>query len=117
MSRPTAPGSARLPGEGFGALAASGPEVDPAGATQAQLRAWALRLRAAGELQLGLRQLLLHACEQAGLVGPAGDALRELSRRLSADASAAGSAAFAAADELERCAVAEALGPLGGDRP
>lgn len=118
MSRPAAPGSpARRPGEAFGVGAPTASVV----ATRpfqtdrvAQLRAWSLRLRLSGELQQELRQLLLDACDDAGLVGPTGDALRALGERLAGDASAAATAAFDAADELDRCAVAEVLGVTGG---
>lgn len=117
MSRAAVPGSpVRRAGEAFGlaVTAATRPyDVDQV----AQLRAWSLRLRIAGELQLELRQLLLDACDDAGLVGPTGDALRALGQRLSADASAAATAAFDAADELDRCAVAEVLGLVGAGRP
>lgn len=118
MSRPAAPGSpARRPGEAFGLAASSGLPTSPGPFETdrvAQLRGWSLRLRLAGDLQLGLRQLLIDARDDVGLVGPTGDALRALGERLAADASAAATAAFDAADELDRCAVAEVLGFAGG---
>jgi hypothetical protein len=82
----------------------------------AQLRTWSLRMRMAGELQLGLRQLLLGAGDDAGLVGPTGDALRALGQRLADDAAEAAAAAFDAADQLDRNAVADTLGVTGGGR-
>lgn len=121
MSRAPVPGSpVRRPGEAFCLAATPGPTLttNPYHGDQvAQLRAWSLRVRIAGEVQLELRKLLLDAGEDAGLVGPTGDALRALGQRLSADASAAATAAFDAAEELDRCAVAEVLGLAGDGRP
>lgn len=118
MSRPAVSASpVRRPGEAFGLVTTPGPVAGTSpfdGERVAQLRAWSLRMRLAGELQLGLRRLLLDACDDAGLVGPTGDALRALSRRLSGDAADAATAAFGAADELDRCAVTAVLGLAGG---
>lgn len=121
MSRPAAPGSsaARWPGEAFGVRTESRfalpgvPPYDPAEVLE--LRTWAVRLRLAGELQEELRYVIRGGCDDAGLVGPTGEALRALGERLCADATTAADAAFAAAEQLDRCAVRIVLGLDRGD--
>lgn len=62
--------------------------------------------------------MLLAGCADAGLVGPTGDALHELGRRLSTEAAAAAEAAFDAADELDRTVVRIMLAePVDGGVP
>jgi hypothetical protein len=84
----------------------------------AVLRAWSLRLRLAADVQAELGGTVTRACGDAGLVGPAGDALQGLGQRLADAAAASARAAGAAADELDRLAVASVvggcLGPPGG---
>lgn len=64
------------------------------------LRAWSLRLRLAAEALQQLALVVGLSCDDAGLVGPAGDALRRLGEDVSRDASSAALAAQAAADAL-----------------
>lgn len=65
------------------------------------MRAWSLRLRAAADAQTALGRTVLAECDGAALEGVAGDALRALAERLSADAAASAAAAVAAAEQLE----------------
>lgn len=101
MPRPGAPGLSPL----------CSPDAPP---QVGLLRTWSLRLRHAGELQAELAHVLRGGPDQAGLVGPAGDALRELSRRLAAEAATAARAVLDAADELDRSMVRIMLGAAIG---
>jgi hypothetical protein len=71
----------------------------------ATLRAWSLRLRAAATAFTRLATVVLTGCAEAGLVGPAGDALQELGADVAQQAEEAAEEATAAADELDHYAV------------
>jgi hypothetical protein len=68
----------------------------------ATLRVWSVRLRAGATALTHLAVIVLAGCAEAGLVGPAGDALQRLGRGVASEAQAAARAAFAAADELDQ---------------
>ncbi|HET8615738.1 MAG TPA: hypothetical protein VFL94_09455 [Actinomycetales bacterium] len=105
--------TARYPGEAFGLAPGAGagvlrgPSFDVG--QVAAVRVWSLRLRLAAEAQSQLGGRLLSACDDAGLVGPAGDALRVLGESVSECAVAAAQAAGTAADVLDRVAMALTL--------
>jgi hypothetical protein len=82
----------------------------------AALRAWSLRLRAAAEAQLGLAGVVPAACDEAGLVGPAGDALLVLGAGVAMRVREAARACTAAADEMDRTAARLLSFPQGGVR-
>jgi hypothetical protein len=102
-------GYARWPGEAFGLPAGAGRGVrrePPVDVEQiATLRAWSLRLRAAATAFTRLATVVLTGCDEAGLVGPAGDALHELAADVAQQAEEAAEEATVAADELDHHAV------------
>lgn len=106
-SRP--PGVARWPGEAFGLAPGAGQGVrraQPADVERiATLRAWSLRLRVAATALTHLATGVLTGCAEAGLVGPAGDALQALGADVARQAAEAAEEATAAADELDHEAV------------
>jgi hypothetical protein len=103
------PSRARWPGEAFGLSPGAGGGLrreSPVDVEQiAALRAWSLRLRVAATAFTHLATVVLTGCAEAGLVGPAGDALRELGADVAQQADEAAEEATAAADELDHHAV------------
>jgi hypothetical protein len=77
----------------------------------ATLRAWSLRLRVAASAFTHLASIVLSGCAEAGLVGPAGDALQELGTDVAQQADDAAETAGAAADELDRHAAVLLMAP------
>jgi hypothetical protein len=69
------------------------------------LRAWSLRLRVAATALAHLATIVLAGCAEAGLVGPAGDALHDLGADVAQQAEEAAEEATVAADELDHDAV------------
>jgi hypothetical protein len=102
-------GYARWPGEAFGLPPGAGRGVrrePPVDVEQiATLRAWSLRLRAAATAFTHLATIVLTGCAEAGLVGPAGDALHELGIDVAQRAEEVAEEATVAADELDHYAV------------
>lgn len=113
--RPTA---ARSPGEAFGLTPVSGPgpqRQPPADLQEVLLlRAWSLRLGLAAQALQQLALVVGPSCDDAGLVGPAGDALRRLGDDVSRDASSAARAAQAAADALDQRAASTSVTGTAG---
>jgi hypothetical protein len=99
------PGYARWPGEAFGLAPGAGLGVRRAQPVDVQriaiLRSWALRLRLAATALWHLAAVVLAECDDAGLDGPAGDALQALGADVAQEAAAAAKQAEAAADELD----------------
>jgi hypothetical protein len=100
------PARARYPGEAFGLLPGEGRGVrrDPAVDVEliSTLRVYSLRLRVAALALTHLALVVLEGCSQAGLVGPAGDALHALGGSVALEATSSADAVEAAADELDR---------------
>jgi hypothetical protein len=71
----------------------------------ATLRAWSLRLRVAATALTHLATVVLRDCADAGLVGPAGDALQAMGADVAGQVTEAAQEAIAAADELDHEAV------------
>jgi hypothetical protein len=100
------PARARYPGEAFGLSPGGGRGVRrdaPVDVEQiSTLRVYSLRLRVAALALTHLALVVLEGCSQAGLVGPAGDALRGLGVAVAREATSSADAVQAAADELDR---------------
>ena len=100
------PTRARFPGEAFGLSPGAGRGVRRNAQVDvdqiATLRVWSVRLRAAATALTHLAVIVLAACAESGLVGPAGDALQSLGRSVASEVHVAARAASAAADELDQ---------------